>query len=54
MPSTTNYVPTALSMCLKIAVEWGVIATLPCRIRLLPIQKGVHRFYEFDKYDFTV
>lgn len=47
---TVNNVLSTLSMTLKIAVEWGVIAELPCRIRLLKVSSEVPDWYEFLEY----
>jgi hypothetical protein len=38
-PKTVNNVLTVLSVLLKTAVEWQVIETLPCPVKLLPIPK---------------
>jgi integrase len=36
---------------LKVAVEWKVIATLPCSIRLLKASQSVVEFYEDEEYE---
>jgi integrase len=38
-------------MLLKKAVEWDVIARMPCTVRLLPIAKPAMGFYDFDEYE---
>ena len=40
-----------LSVLPKKAVEWEVIAHLPCTVKLLPVSKGSTRFYDFDEYE---
>lgn len=47
---TVNNVLTTLSMTLKVAVEWGVIDQMPCRIRLLKVSEDVPGWYEFLEY----
>jgi integrase len=49
-PKTVNNVLVVLSVLLKKAVEWDVIARVPCVIRLLPIPKPSAGFYDFDEY----
>jgi integrase len=39
---------------LRIAVEWGVIATVPCSIKLLQTMKGAASFYDFTEYERVV
>jgi hypothetical protein len=36
---------------LKKAVEWGVIDTMPCTVRLLKVSSGAVDFYDFDEYE---
>ena len=48
---TVNNVLTVLSVLLRTAVEWGVIARLPCTIRLLATPKGTANFYDFEEYE---
>jgi integrase len=49
-PKTVNNVLTVLSVLLKKAVEWEVIDSLPCAVRLLTIPKGTTaRFYDFQE-----
>ena len=50
-PKTVNNVLTVLNTLLKKAVEWGVIDTVPCTIRLLKTSRGSVDFYDFDEYE---
>src|SRR5205085_193302 len=50
-PKTVNNVLAVLSVLLKKAVEWEVIAHMPCAVKLLPVSKGSTRFYDFDEYE---
>lgn len=47
---TVNNVLSALSMLLKVAVKWKVLAAVPCSIELLKVSNLVPRFYEFGQY----
>jgi integrase len=47
---TINNVLTALSVTLKRAIDWGVIDAMPCRIRLLKVNRGELAFYDFGDY----
>jgi integrase len=47
---TINDVLTALSVTLKRAVDWNVIPAMPCRIRLLKVNRGELAFYDFGDY----
>lgn len=49
-PKSANNVLTTLSMLLKVAVEWGVIAKVPCRIRMLKVQQKEAGFLDFDQF----
>ena len=49
-PKTTNNVLTVLSKTLAMAVEWGVIASAPCRIKLLRNVAEPARWYEPSEY----
>ena len=49
-PKTVNNVLTVLGTLLKKAVEWGVIDTMPCSVRLLKTTPGSLDFYDFDEY----
>ena len=49
---TTNNVLTVLSMMLKKAVEWDVIAKMPCTITRLPVRgKPKPRFHKFAEFE---
>ena len=50
-PKTVNNILTVFNMVLKKAVEWDVIAEMPCTIRLLPVPKFSAGFYDFDEYE---
>ena len=49
-----NDVLVALSTVLKVAVEWGVLERLPCRIRLLKVPRKPAPFYEPEVYEKVV
>jgi integrase len=48
---TVNNILSLLSIMLKKAVEWNVIATLPCTVRLLKVPERSVDFYDFDDYE---
>jgi integrase len=48
---TVNNVLTVLNTLLKKAVEWGVLNTMPCTIKLLKVSKRAVSFYDFDEYE---
>jgi len=50
-PKTVNNILTTLSVVLRTAVEWGVIARVPCAIKLLKAPKGAASFYDFDEFE---
>jgi hypothetical protein len=65
-PKTVNNVLTVLSVVLRTAVEWGVIARVPCSIKLLAVDlrsghpahrrrvkapKGGASFHNFDEFE---
>jgi integrase len=50
-PKTVNNVLTVLNVLLKKAVEWELIACMPCTVRLLPIPKSSAGFYDFEEYE---
>lgn len=50
-PKTVNNVLTVLNKLLKVAVEWGKLPAMPCRIRLLKTAKPVVEFYEDEVYE---
>ena len=45
-----NNILTNLSKALKVAVEWKVIPSMPCWVRLLKAGKAVVEFYEPEEY----
>ena len=47
---TVNNVLTVLSVLLKKAVEWEVIDTMPCTIKVLPVVRREASFHDFDAY----
>jgi integrase len=49
-PKTVNNVLTVLGRMLRVAIEWDVIETMPCRVRLLKVNSAVPTFYEFSEY----
>jgi integrase len=48
-PKTVNHVLTVLSVVLRTAVEWDVIARVPCSIKLLKARKGEASLHDFDE-----
>jgi integrase len=50
-PKTVNNILAVLSILLKKAVEWDVIERMPCRIKLLPIEKSAAAFHDFEEYE---
>jgi hypothetical protein len=50
-PKMVNNILAVLSILLKKAVEWDVIERMPCRIKLLPIEKGASAFHDFEEYE---
>jgi hypothetical protein len=48
---TINNRLTVLGKMLKVACDWGVIATMPCTVRLLKVSEGQLRAYEPDELD---
>jgi integrase len=48
---TVNNVLTVLSMLLKKAVEWGVIETMPCTVKVLPVVRKEASFHDFGGYE---
>ncbi len=49
-PKTVNNAINVLSKLLNVAVEWGVIHRLPCRIKLLRTMPAIMKFYEDAEY----
>ncbi len=50
-PKTVNNVLTVLNTLLKKAVEWAVLDTMPCTVKLLKVSKPAISFYDFDEYE---
>jgi len=50
-PKTVNNVLTVLSVMLRTAVEWGVVARVPCSIKLLKAPKNEASFHDFDEFE---
>ena len=50
-PKTVNNVLTTLSKLLSVAVEWNVIESLPCTIKLLKTPKPTMAFHDFGDYE---
>ena len=48
---TVNNVLTVLSVLLKKAVEWEVIETMPCTIKVLPVVRREASFHDFEGYE---
>ncbi len=49
--STVNNVLTTLNTLLRVAVEWGVLDTMPCTIRLLKRPKLTMTFHDFPAFE---
>jgi integrase len=50
-PKTVNNVLTVLATLLRVAVEWGVIDGIQCKIKLLRTAQPVATFHDFTAYD---
>jgi integrase len=50
-PKTVNNILSVLSTLLRIAVEWQVIPTMPCTIRLLRVVRRTMAFHDFDEFE---
>ena len=50
-PKTVNNILVVLSVMLRAAVDWGVIAKLPCVIKLLPTPRKEASFHDFDGFE---
>jgi integrase len=50
-PKTVNNVLTVLATLLRVAVEWGVIERMPCKIKLLRTSQPVATFHDFIAYE---
>jgi integrase len=48
---SVNNTLTVLSVVLKKAVEWGVVDTMPCTIKLLKWHSAERPFYDLDDYE---
>lgn len=48
---TVNNVLTVLNTLLRVAVEWGVIDRMPCRVRLLRVPPTQAEFHDFADYE---
>ena len=49
-PKTVNNTISTLGKMLRVAVEWGVLDELPCRLRLLRYRPPEMSFYDFGDY----
>jgi integrase len=49
-PKTVNNVLSVLSRALRCAVEWGILAAMPCRIGFLKTPPGAPAWYELADY----
>ncbi|MGH9463533.1 MAG: tyrosine-type recombinase/integrase, partial [Vicinamibacteria bacterium] len=52
--TTVNTVLTTLSVMLKVAVEWDVIGSVPCIIKLLRVAPAEADFHDFHEYESLV
>lgn len=52
--STINNCLSTLSKCLKCAIEWGEIQSMPCKIARLKTAPKVPDFYDFEPYELLV
>ena len=50
-PKTVNNILTTLNRLLTIAVEWGVIESLPCTIKHLRVPPALMAFHDFEEYE---
>lgn len=50
-PATVNNTLALMSKILKVAVEWGVLPAVPCRITRLKVQAPHPEFYDFDEFE---
>jgi integrase len=48
---TCNNTLTCLNTLLKRAVEWGVLETMPCTIKLLKLSESTRSFYDFEEFE---
>ena len=49
-PKTVNNVLSVLSRALRCAVDWGVLASVPCKFGLLKVPDAERDWYERDEY----
>ena len=54
LPQTVNNVLATLSRILTVAVEWGVIETLPCTVRQIKTPRPAVAFHDFGDYECLV
>lgn len=50
-PKTVNNYLNVLSKLLKVAVSWGVIEKMPCRLELLKVPPHEYRFLDFEEFE---
>jgi integrase len=50
-PKTVNNVLAVLRRLLSVAVEWGVITTMPCTVRHVKASSPVMDFHDFEAYE---
>lgn len=50
-PKTVNGILTVLSKLLKVAVDWQILETMPCTIRLLKAHLPELPFYDFEDFE---
>ncbi len=48
---TVNNILTVLNTLLRTAVDWGVIESKPCVVRLLKVGKPVMAFHDFEEFE---
>jgi hypothetical protein len=53
-PKTVNGILTVLSKLLKISVDWQILETMPCTIRLVKAQLPELPFYDFEDFEMLV
>jgi integrase len=49
-PKTVNNILATLNRMLNVAVEWGVIESLPCTIKHLRVPRSTMAFHDFAEY----
>jgi integrase len=49
-PKTVNNILATLNRMLNVAVEWGVIESLPCTIKYLRVPRSTMAFHDFAEY----